>query len=87
MWKYGSSHMKLCIEKGLNIVPMIHNSFNTNTPLSESYKNYKQFLAQNLITEVKNSPYSPDLIPNGFWLFPKIKFALKGQKFQDVEDI
>jgi hypothetical protein len=25
--------------------------------------------------------------PDDFWLFPKIKFALKGQRFEDIEDI
>jgi hypothetical protein len=27
------------------------------------------------------------LAPSDFWLFPKIKSALKGQIFQDIEDI
>jgi hypothetical protein len=32
-------------------------------------------------------PNSPDLVPNDFWLFPKIKYALKGQRFQEIGDI
>jgi hypothetical protein len=47
----------------------------------------KQFLAQKSITETEHSSYSPDFSPNDFWLFPKIKSALKGRKFQDIEDI
>jgi transposase len=35
----------------------------------------------------KIPPYSPDLAPNDVWLFPKIKSALKGRRFQDIEDI
>jgi hypothetical protein len=31
-------------------------------------------------------PYSPDLAPCDFWLFPKLKNALKGQRFADVSD-
>jgi hypothetical protein len=31
--------------------------------------------------------YSPDLTPNDFWLFPKIKSALKGRVFHDTEDV
>jgi hypothetical protein len=31
--------------------------------------------------------YSPNLALNGFWLFPKIKFSLNGQRFQDIDDI
>jgi len=47
----------------------------------------KQFLAQTLITEMEHPLYSPDLAPNDFWLFPKIKSALKGRRFWDTEEI
>jgi hypothetical protein len=36
---------------------------------------------------MEHPPYYPDLIPNGFWLFPKIKSALKERRFRDIEDI
>jgi hypothetical protein len=36
---------------------------------------------------MKFPPFFLDLEPNGFWLFLKIKSALKGQKFQDIENI
>jgi hypothetical protein len=32
-------------------------------------------------------PSFHDLAPNDLWLFPKIKPALKGRRFQDIEDI
>lgn len=32
-------------------------------------------------------PYSPDLSPCDFFLFPKIKEAMRGQRFKDTEDI
>jgi hypothetical protein len=32
-------------------------------------------------------PYSPELAPCDFWLFPKLKTALKGQIFADLSDI
>jgi len=38
----------------------------------------KQFLIQKSITEMEHSPSFPDLALNNFWLFPKIKSALKG---------
>jgi len=47
----------------------------------------KQFLVQKSITEMEHPPSSPDLAPNDFWLFPKIKSALKGRRFQDIENI
>jgi len=33
------------------------------------------------------SPNSPDLTPCDFWLFPKLKKALKGQRFADLSYI
>jgi hypothetical protein len=32
-------------------------------------------------------PYWPDLAPSDFFLFPRIKFKLKGRRFDAVEDI
>jgi hypothetical protein len=32
-------------------------------------------------------PCSPDLTPNDFWLFTKMKSALKGRRFQGIENI
>ena len=32
-------------------------------------------------TVVPHPPYSPDLAPSDFWLFPNLKEALKGQHF------
>jgi hypothetical protein len=39
----------------------------------------KQFLAKKPITEMQHAPYYPDLALNDFWLFPKIKSALKDE--------
>jgi hypothetical protein len=36
---------------------------------------------------MENPLCSPDLAPNDFWLFPEIKSALKGWRFQDMEHI
>jgi len=32
-------------------------------------------------------PYSPDLAPCDFWIFPKLKSALNGRRFPDLSDI
>lgn len=45
------------------------------------------FLAKNNMTVVPHSTYSPDLAPCDFFLFPKIKIALKERRFNDVEKI
>jgi histone-lysine N-methyltransferase SETMAR len=47
----------------------------------------KQFLAQKSSAETEHQPYSSDLAPSDFCMFPKIKSALKGRRFQDIEDI
>jgi hypothetical protein len=36
---------------------------------------------------MEHQPHFPKFAPNDFWLFPKITSALKGQLFQDTEDI
>ena len=36
---------------------------------------------------VPQPPYSPDLSPCNFFLFPKLKFYLKGRHFGTVENI
>jgi hypothetical protein len=35
----------------------------------------------------QHPPYSPDLTAANFYLFPKIKSALKGRRFCDATDI
>ena len=47
----------------------------------------QQFLAKHGIPVVSQPPYSPDLAPCDFFLFTKIKMALKGKLFQDVDEI
>ena len=47
----------------------------------------KQFLANKNITVLEHPPYSPDLTPCDFYLFPKIKSVLKGTHFVSVEDV
>ncbi|KZC13926.1 Histone-lysine N-methyltransferase SETMAR [Dufourea novaeangliae] len=32
-------------------------------------------------------PYSPDLAPANYFLFPKLKLAMKGTRFEDEEAI
>ena len=32
-------------------------------------------------------PYSPDLFPADFFLFPNLKIILKGRRFQAIEEI
>jgi hypothetical protein len=36
---------------------------------------------------MEHPSFSPDLDPNDFRLFPKIKSDLKGRRFEDIKDI
>jgi transposase len=39
------------------------------------------------IPVITQTPYSPDLTPSGFWLFPTQKMELKGTRFATMEDV
>jgi hypothetical protein len=80
MWKYWSSYMNLWIEKGLNFGQWL------NSALCQ-WSNSCGTLSSSFCPKNWYPPSSPDLVLNDFWLFSKIKAALKGQKFQDIEDI
>ena len=45
------------------------------------------YLDDNGIRLMEHSPYSPDLAPCDFWLFPKIKSALAGKPFSRTQDL
>jgi histone-lysine N-methyltransferase SETMAR len=47
----------------------------------------KQFLANKNITVLEHPPYSPDLAPCDFYLFPNIKSVLKETHFVSVENV
>ena len=44
-------------------------------------------LAKHQITQVTQPPYSPDLVPWDFWLFPKVQSPLGGKRFQTIDEI
>ena len=44
-----------------------------------------QFLAKKNVTVLDHPPYSPDLAPCDFFLFPKFKEVIKGVCFLDME--
>jgi len=47
----------------------------------------KQFLATKGVVQLEHPPYSPELNPPDFFLFPRLKLALKGKRFDDIPDI
>ena len=47
----------------------------------------RQFLAEKNLAVLEQPPYSPDLAPCAFFLFPKLKEIIKGTCFEGVEAI
>jgi len=45
------------------------------------------YLAKRQTSIAPHPPYSPDLAPADFFLFPKLKTTLKGSRFQTIEEI
>ena len=59
-----------------------HDNAPTHTALS-----VRQFLTKNGTKTASHPPYSPDLAPCNFFLFPRMKSDLKGKRFQNVEEV
>ena len=57
-----------------------------NVPTHASWL-VQSFLAKHPITQVTQLPYSPDLTPCNFWLFPELKSSFKGKRFQTINEI
>ena len=47
----------------------------------------RSYLAKHQTYVVPQPPYSPDLAPADFFLFPKLRATLKGRRFQTAEEI
>ena len=52
-----------------------------NAPVHSSHL-IQNFLAKHGIPVVRHPPYSPDMAPCDFWLFPKLKTPLKGSRLR-----
>jgi hypothetical protein len=57
-----------------------------NAPAQTSLK-ATEFVTNNNMVIKPHPPYSPDLAPCDFALFPKLKMKLKGGRFETVSDI
>jgi histone-lysine N-methyltransferase SETMAR len=58
-----------------------------DTTLAHDMLTVWEFFAKKFIMKLGHPPYSPDLAPRSFWLFPKLKTAVKGHRFSDIADI
>jgi hypothetical protein len=76
--------MKLYVERCLKFSPKIDYR---NGPPGHKAVSVKQLLDQKSITEIEHPSHPSDFVLNDFWLFPKIKSASKGRKFQVTETV
>ena len=61
---------------------MLHHD---NAPAHASFL-IRSYLEKHQTSIVLQPPYSPDLAPADFFLFPKLKTTLKGRRFQTIEE-
>ena len=45
----------------------------------------QQFLAKHKIKKLRQPPHNPDIAPCDFRMFPKLKMALNGKRFDNIE--
>ncbi|CAH1990304.1 unnamed protein product [Acanthoscelides obtectus] len=60
--------------------------FEKNNASSHTAQKTRQYLKEENVELLDHPPYSPDLSPNDFFTFPKIKNRLRGQRFQSPEE-
>ncbi len=83
LWK-----LRICFQKkrpelwSENLFVLQHD----NVP-SHQADSTQKFLEKNNMWLMPHSPYSPDLAPCDFFIFPKLKLALMGQHLGDLERI
>lgn len=58
-----------------------------NNALAHSAIVVRQFLTKNGMITVSHPPYSPDMAPCDFFLFPRMKKNMKGKRFEDIDEV
>ena len=84
-----------------NVLPKVVSKVNESRPLTgtsrimilhDNVSAHKtgavtQYLSENRISTLPHPAYSPDLAPYDFWLFPKLKELLAGNKYTRAQDL
>ena len=74
------------IKEYYQVFHLLHDAVPPKRPARSSHQ-IQIFLAKHGIPVVHQPPYSPDMAPCDFWLFLKLKTALKGTRFERREEI
>ena len=62
---------------GVHGIKLLHD----NTP-ADKYATVQEYLEESGLVFLDHPPYSPDLSPCDFWLFPRLKEMLAGHRFE-----
>jgi len=81
--RLSDSVLKKRLELWGNQIWMLHHD---NAPAHASFL-IRSYLAKHQTSVVPHPPYSPDLDPADFFLFPTFKTTLKGRGFQTIDKI
>ena len=86
--KCSSNFVMLCEENAPNFGGQV-SGFCIKTAAAHTALSVRQFLKKkNRMTTASHPlPYSPDLAPCDFFLFPRMKRNLKGKRFQNVQQV
>ena len=76
-----------CARRGASCGRTTHGWFTRTTCQLTMPLSIRRFLAERNVTVVDHPPYSLDLAPCDFFLFPKLKEVIKGVRFLDMEVI
>ena len=76
-----SIHFSIPLMKKVSGLLLIHLRTAASTSASEFQASHGFAMTSLKFTVVPHPPYSPDLAPSDFWLFPNLKEKLKGQHF------
>jgi hypothetical protein len=93
LWIHGSTAtscgdwVKTCEDIAPNFGENKPGCFTMTTPRLTLPSSPKQFLAKCEMAFIPHPPYSLDLAPCDFFLFPKMKFKLEGRRFDTTEEI
>lgn len=77
-------------ELGINketIRQMLHEDLGMRKLCAKMVPKVRDFLTKNDIPTLPHPPYSPDLAPCDFHLFPQLKSYLKGNRYDGVEEV
>ncbi|KYN11406.1 hypothetical protein ALC57_16419 [Trachymyrmex cornetzi] len=74
-------------QRRMNIAQDMLNDVNDDPDLLKRVITVSSFLAKNNTVIMPQPPYSPDLAPCDFFLFPKLKRPMKERRFATIEEI